>query len=89
MNSGTILPTHQDLYVKYIELFKLQGQEQNIRRAVIFLEDWKPGHYGEYADQPMVNWRAGDTVEWQYDTPHMAANCGSQPRYTLQITGHV
>jgi hypothetical protein len=89
MSSGTILPTHQDLYVKYIELFDLQGQEQCIRRAVVFLEDWKPGHYGEYEDQPMVNWRAGDTVEWQYDTPHMAANCGFEPRYTLQITGHV
>ena len=89
MSSGTILPTHQDLYVKYIELFNLQGQEQCIRRAVVFLEDWKSGHYGEYEDHPLVNWRAGDTVEWQYDMPHMAANCGFEPRYTLQITGHV
>jgi hypothetical protein len=88
MMSGTILPTHQDLYKKYIELFDLEGREHTIHRAVIFLEDWQPGHYLEALDQPVVKWRAGDVVEWVYDTPHMAANMGSTPRYTLQITGH-
>jgi len=89
MNTGTILPTHQDLYLKYIELFNLQGREHTIRRAIIFLEDWKPGHYAEYMDQAHVNWKAGSTIEWAYDAPHMAANLGLAPRYTLQITGHV
>jgi len=89
MMPGTILPTHSDLYIKYIELFNLHGQEHNIRRAVIFLQDWQPGHYAEYMDSPFVNWGAGDVVEWPYDTPHMAANCGIVPRYTLQVTGHV
>ena len=89
MMPGTILPTHQDLYLRYIDLFELHGREHSIRRAVIFLEDWQPGHYAEYRDEPFVKWRAGDTVEWVYDTPHMAANMGSTPRYTLQVTGHV
>jgi hypothetical protein len=88
MMPGTILPTHQDLYKKYIELFDLEGQEHTIHRAVIFLEDWQPGHYLEALDQPVVKWRAGDVVEWCYDTPHMSANMGSTPRYTLQVTGH-
>jgi hypothetical protein len=88
MAPGTILPTHQDLYTKYITLFGLEGKEHTIRRAVIFLEDWKPGHYLEVMEQPVVKWQAGDVVEWVYDTPHMAANMGSTPRYTLQITGH-
>jgi len=89
MAAGTILPTHSDLYLKYIELFDLQGLEHTIRRAIVFLEDWQPGHYAEYLDQAYVNWSAGSTVEWIYDTPHMAANMGLIPRYTLQITGHV
>jgi hypothetical protein len=89
MPTGTILPTHSDLYLKYIDLFNLQGQENTIRRAIVFLEDWQPGHYAEYLDQAHVNWSAGSTVEWEYDTPHMAANMGPTPRYTLQITGHV
>lgn len=89
MMTGTILPTHGDLYVKYIDLFKLHGQESNIRRAIVFLEDWKSGHYFEALGNPHVDWKAGDVFEWPYNTPHMAANIGPEPRYTLQITGHL
>jgi len=87
MSTGTVLPTHGDLYLRYVELFNLQGQEHRIRRAVVFLEDWKPGHYAEYNYVAKTNWLAGDVVEWCYDAPHMAANLGLEPRYTLQITG--
>jgi hypothetical protein len=89
MDTGTVLPVHRDLYKKYIELFDLQGREHTIRRAIVFLQDWQPGHYAEYNDVAYVNWRAGDVVEWSWDSPHMAANMGLTPRYTLQITGHV
>ena len=89
MMPGTVLPTHGDLYVKYINLFNLQGQEHTIRRAVVFLEDWQSGHYFEGMGQPLTEWLAGTVVEWTYDTPHLAANVGMTPRYTLQITGHV
>jgi hypothetical protein len=89
MNTGTVLPTHGDLYLKYVDIFNLHGREHTIRRAIVFLEDWQPGHYAEYMDRAYVNWRAGAVIEWTYDTPHMAANLGLTPRYTLQITGHV
>ena len=89
MDTGTVLPRHSDRYVKYIDLFNLYGQEHRIRRAIVFLEDWQSGHYSECADTPVVNWAAGDVVEWEYNTPHAAANLGLTPRYTLQITGHV
>jgi hypothetical protein len=89
MDTGTVLPTHGDLYVRYIDLHNLHGREQTIRRAVIFLEDWKPGHYSEISNIGLVNWEAGTVLEWDYDTPHAAANIGIEPRYTLQITGHV
>jgi hypothetical protein len=89
MDTGTILPSHSDLYTRYIEIFNLKGKEQSIVRAVIFLEDWKSGHYAEYDYKPFVEWRKGDCVYWRYDTPHMAANMGPDPRYTLQITGHL
>lgn len=89
MDTGVILPNHRDLYKTYVNLFKLQGQEQKIFRAVLFLEDWQSGHYAEYDNEPLVNWRAGDCVIWKYNTLHMAANLGLKPRYTLQITGHI
>jgi hypothetical protein len=89
MDTGVILPNHRDLYKRYVNLFQLQGQEQSIYRAILFLEDWQSGHYFEIDGQPMLNWQAGDYVEWCYDVPHMAANIGLTPRYTLQITGHI
>jgi len=89
MSTGTVLPTHSDLYVKYVKLHNLKGQEERIRRAVVFLEDWKPGHYSEINGTGFVNWNAGDVLEWTYDTAHAAANIGIADRYTLQITGWV
>lgn len=89
MDTGVVLPTHRDLYKKYVQLFDLKGQEQKIKRAILFLRDWESGHYAEYDGQPYVKWLAGNYVEWSYDLPHMAANLGLTPRYTLQITGHL
>jgi len=89
MDTCTILPIHQDTYKRYVDLFDLQGKEHTIRRAIVFLEDWASGHYLELKGVPVTGWRRGFTVVWTYDAPHMAANIGLTPRYTLQITGHV
>lgn len=89
MDTGTVLPTHGDLYKKYASIYDLNGRQETIRRAIVFLEDWASGHYAEINGEPIVKWCAGDTFIWTYDTPHMAANLGLTPRYTLQITGHV
>lgn len=89
MTSGTVMPVHQDRYKKYIEVFNLRGMEHTIRRAIVMLENWSPGHYLEVMGEPFVKWQQGTVIEWPFDTPHMAANIGLEPRYTLQITGHV
>ena len=89
MSTGTVMPVHSDLYKKYMDRFQLQGQEETVCRALVLLEDWKPGHYLEVQGIPYVGWHAGQVVEWTYDAPHMAANIGIEDRYTLQITGHL
>lgn len=89
MDPGTILPLHQDTYQRYVEIFKLEHYPQSVHRAIVFLEDWQSGHYLEVAGEPITKWSAGDVVTWWYNTPHLAANMGNTPRYTLQITGHL
>lgn len=89
MTSGTVMPRHQDLYKSYVNTFGLVGREKNIRRALIFLEDWSLGHYLDIDNKAFVEWKKGDVVEWIYDTPHTAANIGFNNRYTLQVTGHL
>jgi hypothetical protein len=85
MNTCNILPHHRDTYSYYKKLFNIENN-LSIWRAIIFLEDWKPGHIFEIEQEPITKWRAGEYVLWQYDSDHMAANLGLDPRYTAQIT---
>lgn len=86
MPPGTVLPCHSDTYARFRELHAITDPDR-IWRAVIFLEPWHSGHYLEVNGVPVISWQAGDTVVWQSDTPHLAANVGVTDRYTLQITG--
>lgn len=88
MNTGDILPTHSDHYIKYQKIHSI-ADPSTIWRCVVFMEDWKSGHYFEIDKTPVVNWQAGDYVVWNYNVPHMAANIGLEPRYTMQITGMI
>jgi hypothetical protein len=85
MRTGDLLPRHSDSYKTYINVHNITDPS-TIYRAIVFLEDWKSGHILEVDDTPFSKWSAGDYVIWQYDTPHLAANIGIDPRYTAQIT---
>ena len=62
---------------------------QQIKRIVVFLTDWAPGHFYQFGNNSVQGWRAGDihTFDWP-NVPHCTANAGHTPRVTLQITGH-
>jgi len=85
MTTLDIMPLHSDHYNTYTRLFGIN--KFDVWRAVVFLEDWKSGHYFEIDNQSIVNWVAGDFVIWNNDVPHAASNIGIEDRYTLQITG--
>ncbi|CAB4133433.1 hypothetical protein UFOVP257_190 [uncultured Caudovirales phage] len=89
MDTGSMLPEHVDTFKKYIDIFNLKGQEHTIRRAVVFLEPWQSGHYAECNGVPYVDWIRGFCLHWTWDSPHIATNMGTTPRYTLQVTGHI
>lgn len=86
MSAGDNLPYHSDTYKKYISIFNLEERKKNIVRFIFFPEDRKPGHIFEI-DGKLFDWKAGDWVAWKWNTPHMAANLGLAPRYTIQVTG--
>lgn len=85
METCNILPAHKDLYARYKQAYEL-WHDEDIWRAVVFLEDRKDGHIFEI-DGDILNWKAGDYVIWKNDVEHSAANIGTELRYTLQITG--
>jgi hypothetical protein len=86
MNTLEMFPTHQDHYTSYRQKFNITDTS-TIWRCIVFLEDWKSGHYMEIDSKPHLEWRKGDYVRWNYDVPHFAGNFGTEPRYTMQITG--
>ena len=86
MNTLEMLPLHQDHYQAYQQKFNITDHT-TIWRCIVFLEDWKSGHYMEIAGTPHLGWKRGDYVMWNYDVPHFAGNIGTEPRYTIQITG--
>jgi len=85
MDTGDIMPLHSDTYNKFKSLYNIDNSEK-IHRAIIFLENWQSGHIFEINGTPITNWKAGDYIIWKGSTPHMAANLGSTPRYTAQLT---
>ena len=85
MTTGIILPTHSDHYNTY--KIKFNCELDQINRVLIFLEDWKSGHYFEVENNPIMNYKAGTFIQWKGDAKHMAANIGEEHRYTLQLTG--
>lgn len=86
MPTGVVMPTHSDHFIRYCKVFNIE--KSAVWRAIVFLEDWKPGHYFEIEDEPIFKYRAGDYILWNNDAPHAASNIGLEDRYTLQITGH-
>lgn len=86
MVTNDILPMHRDRYLKYKSVFNILDSS-TIFRCIVFLDNWKSGHYLEVDTTPIMPWKKGDYVWWNNDTPHFAGNFGIEPRYTLQITG--
>jgi hypothetical protein len=85
MDTLEIMPVHSDHYNTYCRIH--DTTTDNVERVILMLEDWKPGHYFELDGVGYVNWRAGDWFKWRGDVPHAASNIGTEPRFTLQITG--
>lgn len=85
-NTLDMFPLHQDFYTTYKKIWNIDDSYK-IWRCIVFLEDWKSGHYFEIDGVSDLNWHRGDYVVWNYDVCHFAANIGLEPRYTMQITG--
>jgi len=85
MTTNDIMPVHVDHFRRYCDVFSVYRED--VWRAILFLEDWKSGHYFEIDNHAFCNYKKGEFVMWSADVPHAASNIGVEDRYTLQITG--
>lgn len=80
---GQTIPLHRDKHYILRSKFTLEGETF---RYLIFLEDWKSGHYFELQGQPLVEWKAGDWIKFSNDHWHLGGNMGQDPFYSAQVT---
>lgn len=82
INPGQTVPHHLDKHFKIKEKYG----DGKTDRFLIFLENWKRGHYFEIQDQPYIKWNCGDWVKFGPDDWHIGGNMGDEPLYLAQIT---
>lgn len=85
MKKGDEVPLHVDHFSKYCQIYN--QKREDVRRFIVFLEDYVPGHIFEIDGTLIKDYKAGEYVQWTCDVPHLARNESDIDRYTLQVTG--
>lgn len=82
---GQTLPWHYD---RFFMLKRLHPDDPRpIWRFLVFLEDWKLGHFLQVGDSVLHHWQQGDTVVWKPGKEHLATNVGLEKKWTCNVTG--
>jgi hypothetical protein len=84
---GQVLPWHQDEFFYHRKLYP--DSELEIWRFLVFLSDWKLGHFVQANDTVYHHWSFGDTIVWRPETMHLSANAGLEKKWTCNVTGHL
>jgi len=83
---GQCLPTHVDTYEVYRKTYSIKNLKK-ITRYLVFLEDWKPGHCVFGNTGLIQTWNKWDTYLIRPGEQHGSANCGNEPKITMNVTG--
>ena len=86
LKPGYWIPPHIDHYANYSKHYGIEDRSK-IKRTILFLEDWKPGHVFGCYKEVITDWKKFDCYNWNHDAEHWAGNFGTEDRYTIQLTG--
>jgi len=81
---GSIIPPHVD---SFFQLRKKFPDRPNPVRALIFIEDWKVGHFLQCNDDVYTHWKCGDGLIVDRAQCHLSANAGVEDKHTVQVSG--
>jgi hypothetical protein len=82
---GQILPWHQDEFFYHKSQFP--EYSNSVWRFLVFLSDWKIGHFIQANQTIYHHWKFGDTIVWKPETMHLSANTGLETKWTCNVTG--
>ena len=86
LQPGAWVPPHKDHFSNYMKYYNVEDRSL-IMRKLVFLEPWKSGHVFGIDNEISLGWKANQSITWSSETSHWGGNFGTEPRYTLQITG--
>lgn len=82
---GNILPIHIDRFL-FIKKKYHVSKSKSVVRFLLFLEDWKDGHFLQVRKTIITKWKKGDIILWYPTHKHLSANVGTQDKWTCNIT---
>jgi len=88
---GRFIAPHTDTLYKLRQNVEEQGYDTDGMipiRINLFLQDRLMGHYFEMNNETWLDYKKGDFTIIHKDVPHLVANLGVEPRFTMQITGY-
>jgi hypothetical protein len=80
---GNTIPTHSDNFYKL--RLKYNVDVSQCVRYLIFLEDWKLGHFVEFQECIITKWKSGDVWRFDVNSMHCAANASNSNFYSCQV----
>ena len=89
---GTIVGQHTDLNRGLCNIITDKGiadkvKLKNIRKYIVYLDDWAHGQAFMSGRHAFTNWRKGDVMSFPWFMPHSTVNAGFKPRPILFIAG--
>lgn len=82
---GNILPWHKDRFFYIRKKYQID-RSKIVVRFLLFLENWKIGHFIQVKNTVITKWQAGDLILWHPDAFHLSANVGLEDKWTCNIT---
>ena len=86
---GRSIPWHRDSYNNYRRNFAKVGDDVEVIRYLVQLNDWQWGHYVSVGNDVLHQYSIGDIHCWKEGIYHATGNVGYWPRWSLTITGQV
>lgn len=84
---GRLIPWHCDTYGYAIKKFNVpQPHVIDIRRSIVFMNDWCFGQVAQFGRSMLCDWKAGDIYTWPHEAWHGLANFGNRDIVIMQIT---
>jgi len=85
--AGRLIPWHCDTYAWFVQSHTIQQSRfRDIKRALLFLQDWSAGQIVQFGRDVLSDWKAGDVYAWDHDCWHGGCNFGDVSMDLLLVT---